>query len=315
MPEPFGPVTSRKPPVGDLDVEAGEDAPVAVALREPARADHGRKTSAAARWKPSGWPAAANVSAISSISPIQRQPFRAAERSAAQAVAQLGRSRQSPLVLDVEVPCDLVDREQHRRGALRPGGVGHLQRRRVRDDPRSRSHPANSPGDRRCVGTGEIERRARLVGRPADDAAVHEPRVDRRDLLRAHRRDRVRIDVDAVEAVDPTCHVERRVRRADREDQLRLGGQRLDRAGIAKARGARPVASLRPSDAHRPRRGPFACSTRPTGRPHLARVQQADDHRTSASTKAKNATEITPFIVKKAASSRRRSPGRTSECS
>ena len=39
------------------------------------------------------------------------------------------------------------------------------------------------------------------------------------------------------------------------------------------------------------------------------------DHRTSSSTKTKNATEITPFIVKKAVSSRRRSPGRTSECS
>src|SRR5581483_584638 len=41
------------------------------------------------------------------------------------------------------------------------------------------------------------------------------------------------------------------------------------------------------------------------------------DHRTStsASTKPKKVTLITPFMVKKAASSRRRSPGRTSECS
>src|SRR6185312_4957856 len=39
------------------------------------------------------------------------------------------------------------------------------------------------------------------------------------------------------------------------------------------------------------------------------------DHRTSSSTQTKNATEMTPFIVKKAVSSRRRSPGRTSECS
>src|SRR5581483_12466523 len=44
---------------------------------------HDLNTSAAARWKPPGAPAASNVSAISSISPIQRHPLRAAERSAA----------------------------------------------------------------------------------------------------------------------------------------------------------------------------------------------------------------------------------------
>src|SRR5919201_2119808 len=41
-----------------------------------------RKTSAAARWNPSGRPAAANVAAISSISPTQRQPLLAADRAA-----------------------------------------------------------------------------------------------------------------------------------------------------------------------------------------------------------------------------------------
>src|SRR5919198_764727 len=41
-----------------------------------------RKTSAAARWNPSGRPAAAKVAAISSISPTQRQPFVAAEAAA-----------------------------------------------------------------------------------------------------------------------------------------------------------------------------------------------------------------------------------------
>src|SRR5205823_5929425 len=39
------------------------------------------------------------------------------------------------------------------------------------------------------------------------------------------------------------------------------------------------------------------------------------DHSESPSTNRKNATEMTPFIVKNAVSSRRRSPGRTSECS
>ena len=41
----------------------------------------------------------------------------------------------------------------------------------------------------------------------------------------------------------------------------------------------------------------------------------ADHDAASASTKAKKTTLMTPFTVKKAASSRRRSPGRTSECS
>src|SRR5437764_10904638 len=51
-----------------------------------------RKTSAAARWKPAGWPAAANVAAISSISAIQRQPFRSAERAAdSRRASSLGR--------------------------------------------------------------------------------------------------------------------------------------------------------------------------------------------------------------------------------
>src|SRR5436190_9425886 len=39
------------------------------------------------------------------------------------------------------------------------------------------------------------------------------------------------------------------------------------------------------------------------------------DHSESARTNTKKATEMTPFIVKKAVSRRRRSPGRTSECS
>ena len=52
--------------------------------------------------------------------------------------------------------------------------------------------------------------------------------------------------------------------------------------------------------------------------PPVALLEAATpDHATSTSraTKAKNTTLITPFIVKNAASSLRRSPGRTSECS
>ena len=82
LPDPFGPVTSRKPPSGSVEVEPRQDARVAEPLREAARRESRRNTSAAARWNPSGWPAASNVSAISSISPTQRQPFFAAARSA-----------------------------------------------------------------------------------------------------------------------------------------------------------------------------------------------------------------------------------------
>src|SRR5262249_48191605 len=49
----------------------------------------------------------------------------------------------------------------------------------------------------------------------------------------------------------------------------------------------------------------------------LAEVPR-EDHRhvtASSTTNTQNATLMTPFIVKNAASSRRRSPGRTSECS
>ena len=101
----------------------------------------------------------------------------------------------------------------------------------------------------------------------------------------------------------------------DREQKLALGDERRDGAGVAQAaRPAPAVASLRPADAHSTS-WPSVAERVAERRAHLARMQQPDDHRTSASTKAKNASEMTPFIVKNAASSRRRSPGRTSECS
>ena len=102
------------------------------------------------------------------------------------------------------------------------------------------------------------------------------------------------------------------MRRADREHDVGLGEQRVDGPDVAKRGCARArVSSLRPSGAH----DDLCVDPRTDRRAHLARVQQPDDHKTSASTKAKKATEMTPFIVKNAASSRRRSPGRTSECS
>jgi len=47
----------------------------------------------------------------------------------------------------------------------------------------------------------------------------------------------------------------------------------------------------------------------------LLEARRPDQTSTSASTNRKNPTEMTPFIVKNAVSSRRKSPGRTSECS
>ena len=108
------------------------------------------------------------------------------------------------------------------------------------------------------------------------------------------------------------------------------------------------VADLRPRHAHRqlalarqrepraqPQQGRLAGAVRPgdereaaVGDVEVDPAQHAllaealaeparSDHPTSASatTKAAKATLITPFMVKKAASRRRKSPGRTSECS
>jgi len=104
------------------------------------------------------------------------------------------------------------------------------------------------------------------------------------------------------------------VRRTDREDELGLTEQGGDRPQVTKGDGARArlVAPALGGPEHLVAVRLQCLADR---RPHPARVQEGDDHRTSASTKAKNATEMTPFIVKNAASSLRRSPGRTSVCS
>ena len=92
-----------------------------------------RKTSAAASWNPVGRSCAAMLCAISSISPIQRQPLRARRAlGAREALLELG-DREPPLleqrVLDSLGPGELTHREQQGRAALRPAGIGRLQRR------------------------------------------------------------------------------------------------------------------------------------------------------------------------------------------
>ena len=159
-----------------------------------------------------------------------------------------------------------------------------------------------------------MQRRSWLLRRAADDAAVDEAGVEPGHLLRAHRRDRIRVDVDAVESVRQARDLESRMRRTDREDDVRLAAHGDNGSCVAKGprTGARCLAATlgRPDDV-------VAVSLQdgPDRGTHLAGMQQADDHSTSTSTNAKNATEMTPFIVKNAASSRRRSPGRTSVCS
>ena len=231
-----------------------------------------------------------------------------------QALCQLGR-REPPLLLDVEVPRDVVDRRaaSRRFPSTTPRTPSSAQTHSRRHAARGSSRRTAPRPPRRPGPTSRGSSRARRAAPPTMPPST-KPRVQRRDLLCMHRRDRVRIDVDAAEARELAGYVERRVRRADREDQLGLSCERAHRAGVAKRRRAgtrRFAAALRRPD--------HVMAVRlqhpPTAEPISPGWSNADDHRTSASTKAKNASEITPFIVKNAASSRRRSPGRTSECS
>ena len=135
--------------------------------------------------------------------------------------------------------------------------------------------------------------------------------LQRGDLARALRRDGVRVDVDPGEARAGPRDIDGSVRRADGEDDLRLGDERVEGAGVAEA-GSAHTSGVAPSLG---RPDHLTVHGGADNRTHLTRMEQPDDHRTSASTKTKNATEMTPFMVKNAASSRRRSPGRTSECS
>src|SRR5207247_624595 len=85
----------------------------------------------------------------------------------------------------------------------------------------------------------------------------------------------------------------------------------------AEAQQRRLSGSVRPGDDQEP--APLELEVQPaqdTLEPITLLERLRPDHASaSASTKAKNVTEMTPFIVKNAVSRRRRSPGRTSECS
>ena len=154
--------------VAELDVDVAKDATVAVALREPVCVDQRAGSDPCgdlrrARWKPSGAPAAANASAISSISPIQRHPFFAAERSAAASRSKSSgcdsRHSASRASLDAVVACHVADREQQRGRSLAPRGVDHLQRRRVGDEPRLDDRALEERGDVARARAREVEAR------------------------------------------------------------------------------------------------------------------------------------------------------------
>src|SRR5207248_7902085 len=104
----------------------------------------------------------------------------------------------------------------------------------------------------------------------------------------------------------------RRIARRDVRSRcgILLGLDRLEhrRRGIPPLRSLVPSAELAREQRELGQRKQFSPGRREHGAP--------EPHVTASRiTKAAKTTLITPFIVKKAVSSRRRSPGRTSECS
>ena len=290
LPEPFGPVTSRKPPRA-----SSRSTPSKTRCRRSASRGRGAEspsgyTSAAARWNPSGCPAARRCRAISSISPTQRQPFFAADALGTRAAVRRARARRAPI------------RPRPRSRARRRGSRGaspsspSTTRRTPSSAPRrsrrracASARAGEERGHRVGVGTGEVERRPGLRRRAADDATVDEraaaarqPRAHAAARSRSRRR---RCRSKPAHAGD----VDRGVRRADGEDR-----RRPRRRGPPTVPASRNVAGARARRVTAPRGRPdhVARSHRSTAdrRAHLAGMEQADDHKTSASTKTKNAT-------------------------
>ena len=232
-------------------------------------------------------PAAANVSAISSISPIQRQPFarrRRARRAASRSASSGADSRHSAckLVLarriaratsriassSAAVPFD------HAAYAIFSArGVGDDTRVDDRAGEQRRRPPrASSPErySRSCRPSAAARRRCRRRRTAACSAATSRARVGR---------DRVRVDVEPVEAGD-------RARDLDAPRAAgRPRGPRSPRAASAGDRAASRNAAARDRGRVAAALGgpqhlvPVARrSASPTRRAHLARVQQPDDH-------------------------------------
>ena len=181
------------------------------------------------------------------------------------------------------------DRREQGRGALGVGCVAHLQRGgradAVREHRRAQRFGREAGGHPAGGRARQIERRARRTAgrRSADDAPVDAGRAgagDRRlDGAGAVRRDGVAVGVDAGEPggghLLGDCG--RRVRRADRQDHLRLRGQRLQAAGVLQTGRCRTLARLgRPVRRHPQNPMPGFRQHPAHRRAHLARMQQAD---------------------------------------
>ena len=225
------------------------------ASRGRARAITSGSTSAAARGSPSGWPgsgervgdllhladpapALRRGRALRARKPLERAPGAGALRRARPRRRWRARPRGSRAAAP---SCPSTTRRT-------PSSAPRHSGRRASSTIEPANSAATVAGAARPRGT-DASSRARVGGRRRcrrrRTAAAAPP-----PLPRALRRDRVRVDVDPVEAAHGARDVERRVRRADREDQLGLADERrrpCRRRGSAAARAA--VASLRPSEA------------------------------------------------------------------
>ena len=141
-----------------------------------------RRPAAAASWKPVGRSAAASVAAISRISATHRQPFSSAARARLRRALGQRRDRVLPLaherVLDAVRARRLAHGQQQRRAALRPAGVGHLQRRggrrlAVEDERLAAPLPANSSATAGASAPGEVQARGALA--PSGGAPMMPP--------------------------------------------------------------------------------------------------------------------------------------------
>ena len=227
----------------------------------------------------SGDPCAAMLRAISSISPIQRQPLRRAERSApASRCSSSGiESRHSASSASSTPSARASSRTVRSRAALpfvQPAYAAFSADAAPGSPEMTRAStfvPAKSAAISLRFAAGEIEaRRARLVGRRPDDARRRRIARAGCDRPRGVGRDRVRVDVDPGEAARRPRDFDGGVRRADREQDLGAAAELC--RGRRRPR-VRPAPRARPS--------PGCGRPRPRGRSRRARAARRRPRRPS----------------------------------
>src|SRR5258705_385878 len=181
-----------------------------------------------------------------------------------------------------------ADRGEQRGGALGPGRVAGLERggrtrgtfERNRFEVAAREQARDVPG----ASARQIDARARARDRRgADDAAVDERRLrgfeDAADVAHRAGRNRVRVDIDAAEAVAGNLAGERKraVRRTHRQHDVGHVERALERAEIFEPRCSGARACRRAAAGRRPD-DPQAASAEAGADcgAHLARMQQRD---------------------------------------